>query len=263
MSKAKDPIFAPITYADDRQITRTKRGLNCIEEMMYNPDIVYLKCLSCGYEWEMSKSDYISGYCPDKDTIKNNKNIGIGGTGNTGIYKYYEWHNFDELDFDCCTGGIGQCAYIGQQIKIADYYPATGCLDENGYLTGGTGSDGLWTGETGENGEPISDCLGDATSMYMTCIGTSGDSPTHIERTFGGYPLSCPNCCKVNFQALWIERHANDALNDPQYLYDHGYSSPFLNVEELGVEVSSTKIPVCNAIIVIDVQRIKSHFEAA
>ena len=254
MSRAKDPIFAPITYADDRQITRTRRGLNCIEEMKYDPTIVYLECLSCGYEWEMSKSDYILGYCP-KSNVKNDKNFGIGGTGSTGVYNYWDWHNYDKLNMDCCTGGVGACAYVGQQIDIADFYPATGGTGGDGYMTGGTGSDYTWTGDTGENGEPISNIFGDATSIYMTCVGTSGDSSPHIAKTFGGYPLNCPNCCLVNFKALWIELNDNEALNDPEYLSTHGYTSPTFNLP-----IKTAKIPVCNAVIVIDVQRIKSHF---
>lgn len=223
MVKAKDPIFAPIPYGDDRQITRTRRGIHCVTEMIFDPEIVYLNCFRCDYTWEMPLEDYKEGTGID---LQKTENFAIGGTGSSGIYPYWEYGQYDELAHDCCTGGMGLCSYSEQEVPIATFYPYTGCTGMDGLPTGGTGGNGEWTG-----GVPHP-CLGDATTIYRICPGGSGSSaPDTGPKTFGGYPLVCPNCCRVNFEARFILLEDNLGLGTPE---------------------------LCKAVMVIDFQRIKS-----
>lgn len=83
ISYALDPIFAPVTYGDDRCVTRTRRGIHCADEMNLQPNLVYCACKICNYQWIMDKSRYINGLAkiekrPNPTLLKN---IGVGGTG--------------------------------------------------------------------------------------------------------------------------------------------------------------------------------------
>ena len=233
MSKAKDPIFAPVTYGDDRQVTRTRRGVHCEDELLYNPNVVYLRCHRCRYRWTISLNDYTQGFGTH---LQDTPNFGIGGTGSSGIWPYWEYGRYDELAHDCCTGGVGMCDDTGKLIPISTFYPYTGGTGDDGLPTGGTGGNGEWTG-----GIPHP-FLGDATTIYRYCAGGSGSASHTGPKTFGGYPLVCPNCCRVNFSATFML--PNDAPG-PQEIMDS--SADF-----------HPRPGFCNVVIVIDFQRIKS-----
>lgn len=103
--KALDPIFAPVTYGDDRQVTRTRRGIHCEREHNLEPGIVYCRCKNCKYSWKMDLKRYLGGEISPPDGQKEFfshelapyeefnqtqgnrpnptvlKDIGIGGTG--------------------------------------------------------------------------------------------------------------------------------------------------------------------------------------
>lgn len=280
MKRAIDPIFAPVTYGDDRQVTRTRRGLNSICEMQYSPLIVYCTCLSCKYKWEVTKTDYIGGTGGTSPRIAGAKHreelgyemfgtipdhIGIGGTGTPALFNWAEYGAYDTMAHECCTGGMGLCAYQGQEVKVADYYP----------LTGGTGGDGLLDSTSCPElsydvhgqliGPTESECLGDSTSIYMTCSGGSGSFAPR-ERAFGGYPLVCPNCCRVNFQALYREPKDNPGKKDVQFdsnivlKNNWQFEAPVDRVAEIK-DITWIQDP-CKNVIVIDFQRVKSDFNA-
>ncbi len=239
--KPKDPIFAPITYGDDRQVTRTRRGLHSLCELELNPEIVYCNCQSCSYNWEVDKDDYDFGLGGRHENAKLQKNTGHGGTGNTGYYHWTEYGKYTELIHDCCTGGIGLCAFDGQLVEIGLFYPLTGCTGENGELNIVFEESMLqYNTLTGELiGSEESLCLADPIKIYKRCIGQSGEAGAQYRpRIFGGYPVICPNCCKVNFSAKYI------LLND--------------NPEKTCLDSDFLKI--CKAVVVIDFQRMKSHF---
>lgn len=246
--KPNSPIFAPIPYGDDRQVGRTRRGLNCPAELRMNPNIVYIHCLSCGYDWYMNKSNYSSGTGMEGMTpqqLLKYKNVGIGGTGYKELYTQ-EYSSYDRYLYDCCTGGAGACGSAGEIIEFTDFYPYTGCTGGTGELTGGTGEDGLLIYGTGGSGD--SPCLGDATTFYKTCVGKSGSAPIDEVQYFtGAYPTICPNCCRVNFEAYWVEidnpRPDPDTLTNPKP--PSGYQHPKL----------------CTMTLVRDLQRIKSHYD--
>ena len=242
--KAKDPIFAPIPYGDDRQVTRTRRGLDSICDLKYDPTIVYCTCHSCNYQWEVSKDDYVLGTGSNEPNASLHENTGYGGTGSIDFYHWTEYGQYDSLAHDCCTGGIGLCAYVGHNVEIGEFYPLTGCTGASGELIAPPDESLLgYNTITGElTGSTGSKCLGDSTSIYMVCVGQSGDpGPVYGPRTFGGYPLVCPNCCRVNFEAKYLETHDNPGKE---------YAFPSLPVEP------------CHTIMVIDFQRIKSDFAA-
>lgn len=259
MTKALDPMFAPVPYGDDRQVTRTRRGVHCIEEMKYSQNIVYCYCHSCKYEWEVDKTQYDQGVGPPPNIVISDSIVGNIGTGGTGDFRQispYVYGVYNSNAHECCTGGVGLCGGSGEVVKLADFYPATGWTGADGSLTGGTGIYGDWTGETGENGEPIGP-FGDATSLYRICAGSSGDSSLPIERMYGGYPLVCPNCCRVNFEAKYILPMDNPGKQRPDLYQKVSDIIPGIGEIELPLLKSN---PICNATIVIDFQRIKSDF---
>ena len=265
---ALDPIFAPVTYGDDRQVTRTRRGIICAIENNLNPNLVYCRCKNCNYEWIMDKQKYISGTAktenvPNPTVIKN---VGTGGTGiwicnlsspiyssgGTGRSLHYKDGNIPAgisiySDYDKVTGRY-MAKSNSQYLHLA--HDTSYCKEihkkcENGLmythdfhpLTGGTGGDGilldtvkdLWYDEeTGAlTGDIDSHYLGNIIPVYTECsediiksyhVGGSGTygGGTEVDengtvhsapapRKFGGYPMACPNCCKVNFLAKWLE----------------------------------------------------------
>ena len=279
MTRAIDPIFAPVPYGDDRQVTRTRRGIDSICEMQFNPEIVYCTCKSCGYKWEVSKHDYIGGTGGTSSRIKDvaeykkkmgyemfgniPDHIGVGGTGTSDMYDWTEYGAYDTMAHDCCTGGMGLCAYQGQEVKVSEFYP----------LIGGTGSDGTLDSTSCPGlsydihgqliGNTSSECLGDSTSLYMTCSGGSG-SYIPKEHAFGGYPLVCPNCCKVNFQALYREPKDNPGKIDVEFspnivLKQNKQFEPIVDRVAEIKDISWIQDP-CKNVIVIDFQRVKSDF---
>lgn len=268
MSKAKDPIFAPVPYGDDRQVTRTRRGVDNICEMSLDITIVYCECLACNYKWELEKTDYIGGTgdSGDTDVIKN---FGMGGTGNIDYYEWHEYGEYTELAHECCTGGHGLCAYPGQIIEIGQFYPLTGCTGGDGELIGDPDYTLLSYNEmTGELvGSIESPCL-DTTSnipIYKTCIGSSGDSgPNWKPRTFGGYPLVCPNCCKVNFKCYWREPLDNPGKDDVEFDVPVKIKGnwQFEQPIDRRAEIPDPYIvqDPCKSVIVTDFQRMKSDF---
>ena len=249
MEKPNAPIFAPIPIGDDRQVGRTRRGIHCPAELLMKPDIVYLHCMSCNYDWYMNKNDYVSGtgmigLTPDQ--LDKYHNVGIGGTGYKELYEH-DYNTFDRHLHDCCTGGVGQCGGVGQSVKIADYYPYTGCTGEDGSLTGGTGEDGNLI-----YNEDISEslCLGDSTSIYAQCLGKSGSAPSSSFEWFtGGFPVICPNCCRVNFEAKWVELNDNPRIE------------PCKIKNIIGLKDDYQHPVVCTSTLVRDVQRIKTHYD--
>ena len=271
---AHDPIFAPITYGDDRQVGRTRRGIHCQIENNYNPELVYCKCLGCNYQWIMDKSKYIAGTgdIGNRPNPNLTKNIGQGGTGLViGNFPHPDKNNklkYEDLphditkyyDYDKTTGKYIGDTYSKYNVLAHD---TSACKEtvikcEDGYLhshdfyplTGGTGydgnirpevlpdlgydpSDGHLTGETGSIG------LGGAIPIYTPCssdltfVNHPGGSGTYgggtvtdpvtgniidvpAPRTFGGHPMACPNCCRVNFIAKWLELH--DRPEYPQHI---------------------------------------------
>lgn len=289
IKRAIDPIFAPITYGSDRQVTRTRRGLNDICEMRLDVNIVYCECMSCDYKWELSKNDYIGGTggtSPRIDEVKDKlkrgydtfldylpRNIGTGGTGTPDMFTWVEYRDFNHYAHDCCTGGVGLCAYDGQMVKVADFYKLTGCTGESGELIEyfdttsssyiglghelGTGGNGGIIGDTG------SSCLSESIPIYMQCQGASGEGIPN-PRMFGGYPVICPNCCRVNFKAYWREELDNPGkklveFEDPVELKNNWkFNKPRDTVAEIG-DPSFIQDP-CKCIIVTDFQRIKTDF---
>ena len=185
MTKPIDPIFAPIPYGDDRQITRTRRGLHCPEEMQYNPSIVYCKCHSCLYEWQIPKKEYDIGI------------IGQGGTGNHEDNGPFSYGKYTERLLDCCTGGMGLCGEENDYVPVGTIYPYVYTTDELG----------------NEQRE-----LGDPEEVYVLCQGGSGtNAPKVTPNNYGSQPLACPNCCKVNFEAKWIIPDDNGGLVEGSY----------------------------------------------
>lgn len=258
MTKAIDPIFAPVPYGDDRQVTRTRRGVHCITEMKYDKDIVYCRCHSCSYEWEVAKSDYIKGNGPPPNQLiepTHIEHIGVGGTGDFQQFGNYTYGHYTQNAHECCTGGMGLCEYKDQVVQIGEFYQATGMTGSDGNLTGGTGGNGEWLGGFNQDGSPIGP-FSDSTSLYMVCRGGSGDSSLIKERMFGGYPLICPNCCKVNFESKFIEPKDNPGKQRFDLTQRAKDLIPGLGEFELP-ELQGN--PICNAIIVIDFQRIKSN----
>lgn len=201
MTKPIDPIFAPIPYGDDRQITRTRRGVYCSDEMKYNEDYVYCTCHSCGYQWIIEKIIYDYGL------------IGQGGTGNYTDLSSFDYGQYTERLGDCCTGGIGLCGG-NNYAKVGEIYPYVYTTDPD-------------TGEEIRSLGPVED-------VYIRCIGGSGsNSPPVTPNDYGSQPLSCPHCCRVNFEAKWR------LPADNRILASGG---------------------LCTSVIVIDFQRIKSDF---
>lgn len=326
---AFDPIFAPITYGDDRQVTRTRRGIHCQIENNFDPLIVYCKCESCGYEWKMDKQRYITGTGgignrPNPTILKN---IGIGGTGlfignfidprtadirfptlpaDISVHfdydpidgKYYgnRYHQYTHLAHDtsyCATTEI-KCDEDGY-VHTYDFYPLTGGTGREGELDPNIVKDLYYDSVTGAlKGDKNSAYLGPTVPVYVKCededawlascanyiapdwppvdwatrmecihhypgwrlhlntiinnhpggSGTYGGQAvyksqvhTHpLPRMFGGYPMACPHCCKVNFLAKWLE--PNDRPN-PYGDYQH--------VQPSDIPVDLVPVPLLNS----------------
>ena len=272
---ALDPIFAPVTYGDDRQVTRTRRGIICAIENNLNPNLVYCRCKNCKYEWIMDKKKYISGTAK-LENIPNptlTKNIGTGGTGiwicnlaspiygpdnplhypngdiPSGISIYYD---YDKVTGQYIAKSNSQYLHLAHDTSYCKQIHKkceNGLMHTHDFhpLTGGTGGSGelldsvkdLWYDEiTGAlTGNIESHYLGNIIPVYTECtediiksyhVGGSGTygGGTEIDengniinaplpRKFGGYPMACPNCCKVNFLAKWLEPE------DRPYPYDN------------------------------------------
>lgn len=140
--KPIDPIFAPIPFGDDRQPGRTRRGLHHYLEFFLDPNMVYCHCMrkSCGYRWKIPKLIYIgfgTGGMGEQNSPeklwpigatgsgqrlvwKNNRhvspirNIGTGGTGQSGLANNYK--EFKDPETGIVTGTIGG---IGGQDEFA------------------------------------------------------------------------------------------------------------------------------------------------
>lgn len=265
---ALDPMFAPVPYSDDRQITRTRRGINCLAEQYYDPTLVYCKCESCKYRWIMDKEIYITGYgqLNGRPNPMNTENIGIGGTGlwignftnpkNNNELTYptlpadiTTYFNYNPINGKYFTTAYKQYTHLAHDTS---YYKSTIVKSDNGYihaydfypLTGGTGESGQLTSEVtdlyydpqngGLRGDKNSHYLGEPQSVYVShsediiINNHPGGSGTYggwyyneldefgkpillfrspLPRTFGGHPMACPNCGKVNFECLWLELH--------------------------------------------------------
>ena len=271
---ALDPMFAPVTYGDDRQVNRTRRGIHCQIENNYNPLLVYCKCLSCNYQWIMDKSRYIQGTGDAKQVPNptNIKNVGKGGTGilignfpkpekdNNLHYENLPMEISKYFDYDTATGQYYGDRYSKYNVLAHDtsHCKTTNLKCQDGLmhthdfyvLTGGTGRDGQllkfvedlsYDPNDGHlTGNTNSVFIGHMIPIYTECdsdlnitnhpggSGTYGN--TYIDpktgarikyplaRTFGGHPMACPNCCKVNFIAKWLE--PNDRPN-PYGEYKH------------------------------------------
>lgn len=289
---AKDPMFAPIPYGDDRQVGRTRRGIHCEIENNYDPSIVYCKCLGCNYQWQMDKMRYVTGLgdIGERPNPMVTHNVGIGGTGliignfphpkknyeinyeglpadfsfyydycskkSNTVYipgfgytqnkdrpyannrywgRTYSKYNVLAHDTSSCKESIVQC--IDGLAHTHYFYPLTGGIGEDGELSTNTIKelyfDPINNNLTGDLNSPFlgpiipiySPCSGDVTyNNHPGGSGTYGGGtytdpisgntyPTPAPREFGGYPMACPNCCRTNFIAKWLE------LNDRPYPY--------------------------------------------
>lgn len=289
VKQALDPMFAPVPYSDDRQITRTRRGVACKAEQYYNPLFVYCRCESCGHRWIMDKSVYVTGYgtANNRPNPMGTKNVGIGGTG-LWIGNFPKPDKDDQLNYPKLPADIttyfnydpGNATYIPGRYKQythlahdTSYCATTTITSEDGYihthdfypLTGGTGNSGelldsvtdlYYDPESGGlRGDKNSPYLGEPENVYskgnsFTINNHPGGSGSYggwyynevnqngrpiklfrspLPRTFGGHPMACPNCCKVNFEAIWIEpndRPPNPTPTQPGDIPSETYPPP-------------------------------------
>lgn len=145
--KPIDPIFAPIPYGDDRQAGRTRRGLHSYLEYFLDPDMVYCHCLrnECQYRWKIPKKIYMGfgtgglgtqnaeHFWPTGATGSSDKqyalteghdypcrNIGTGGTGQSGLANNYKAYTNPETGIVTGSiGGTGHAAY-GQFTTVGE-----------------------------------------------------------------------------------------------------------------------------------------------
>lgn len=272
---AKDPIFAPITYGDDRSVTRTRRGIHCQIENELNPSLVYCRCMTCKYEWVMDKLVYVTGTARlgNRPNPMVTKNVGIGGTGiiigNFPMPKYDNklhypnvppgfttYFQYDEItgqfsdikqhsvynilahDSSYCKNNTIKCK--NGLMYTCDFYPLRdSALTADGELNTDIVADLYFDpADDSLKGNPESFHLEDPIPVFTECtedieanyhVGGSGThgggnetnpiTGTTISapkpRKFGGHPMCCPNCCRVNFLAKWLEP------NDRPYPYEN------------------------------------------
>jgi hypothetical protein len=238
MSIGLHPIFAPITYGDERQVCRTRRGPHCEDEITYlDPATVYLHCFLCEYDWTMTKQQYVTGEGPPEGILVREpyyweKNRGTGGTGYIEQIDKDLYNVYDTRPGDCCKGYAKLCEESEDgTIHIADFYPLIIPIEE--YPSELITDNGEILVEYDSDHNPIipPEYFGEKEEIYRNCSNSEIFDLT--KKWFGGHPLICPNCCKINFKAHWRE------VNDNPHLEEKG--------------------PICNDIIVIDVQKVKSH----